>query len=81
MARSIVFAGCVRNAGPFLKEVLANCERLAATAETAFFIFAENDSTDAIKAILTEWCADNFVASAVVPSEPLLQREYHARLG
>ena len=57
MAKSIVFAGCAKNNAPYLKEVLANCTRLAATAQSAFFIFAENDSTDSTKAMLENWGA------------------------
>ncbi len=56
MARSIIFAGCVRDSAPYLQQVLANCARLAATAERVFFIFAENDLIDATKAMLAEWC-------------------------
>lgn len=57
MARSIIFVGCVRDSAAFLPQVLANCARLAALAERAFFIFAENDSIDDTKAILGNWCA------------------------
>ena len=53
---SIIFAGCVRDNAPYLQQVLANCGRLATTAEKALFIFAENDSVDATKMILAEWC-------------------------
>jgi FkbM family methyltransferase len=56
MAGSIIFAGCVRDCAPHLQQVLANCARLAATTEKAFFLFAENDSADATKAILANWC-------------------------
>ncbi len=56
MAGSIIFAGCVRDCAPYLPQVLANCARLAATTEKAFFLFAENDLTDATKAILANWC-------------------------
>lgn len=57
MKRSIVFAGCARDCEPYLALVLENCERLATTADRAFFVFAENDSADATKAILNSWAA------------------------
>ena len=56
MARSIIFAGCVRDCARHLQRVLANCSRFAAVAENAVFIFAENDSQDGTKAILADWC-------------------------
>jgi len=56
MAGSIIFAGCVRDCAAHLPQVLANCARLAAATEKAFFLFAENDSADATKAILANWC-------------------------
>ncbi len=56
MAGLIIFAGCVRDCAPYLPQVLANCVRFAGTTEKAFFLFAENDFTDATKAILANWC-------------------------
>ena len=56
MARSIIFAGCVRDCAPYLPQVLANCARFAAMAGEAAFVFAENDSQDGSKAILADWC-------------------------
>jgi hypothetical protein len=56
MAGSIIFAGCARDCAPHLPAVLANCARLAATVDRAFFIFAENDSQDDTKTILADWC-------------------------
>lgn len=56
MAGSIIFAGCVRDNAAHLQRVLANCARLGAAAEKTFFIFAENDSIDATKTMLAEWC-------------------------
>ncbi|MDR3406871.1 MAG: hypothetical protein P4L68_00045, partial [Methylovirgula sp.] len=56
MAGSIIFAGCVRDCAAHLQQVLANCARLAVATEKAFFLFAENDSADATKAILANWC-------------------------
>jgi hypothetical protein len=56
MAKSVIFAGCVRDCAPHLPRVLANCARFAAMAEKAAFIFAENDSQDGTKAILADWC-------------------------
>src|SRR5579863_4844892 len=57
MKRSIVFVGCARDCAQHLPSVLANCEHLATTVDRAFFIFAENDSADATKAILATWSA------------------------
>ena len=56
-AKSVIFAGCLKDVQAYLKDVLANCERLEATVERAFFIFAENDSTDGTKAVLQDWRA------------------------
>ena len=56
MARSIIFVGCVSDDAACARQVLANFERLSAQSEKAFFIFVENDSVDATKALLAEWC-------------------------
>jgi glycosyltransferase involved in cell wall biosynthesis len=50
-----VFAGCVKNCAHHLPAVLRNIDRLRWLFEDAAFVFVENDSTDATKAILNRW--------------------------
>jgi glycosyltransferase involved in cell wall biosynthesis len=50
-----VFAGCVKNCAHHLPAVLRNLDRLRWLFDEAAFVFVENDSTDATKAILNRW--------------------------
>lgn len=53
--RSAIFAGCARNCGLYLGQVLANVERMAALYAKAVFVFVENDSEDDSKILLLKW--------------------------
>src|SRR5215475_4472132 len=55
ISKRAVFAGCVKNCAHHLPAVLRNVERLRWLFDEAAFVFVENDSTDATKAILNRW--------------------------
>ena len=57
MAKSAVFALCMRSTEAFLPGVLDNLERLAGACERSAFVFVEGDSTDQTKSMLKAWCA------------------------
>jgi len=50
-----IFAACARNCAPHLPAVLRNMERLGTLFSESAFIFIENDSSDATRAILEHW--------------------------
>jgi hypothetical protein len=52
-----VFAGCARNCEPYLNGSLGNLSVFANYYTEAQFVFVENDSHDATKAILKDWLA------------------------
>lgn len=52
---SAVIVGCLKNSAPFLSEVIKNLEMLASCFVEVSFIFIENDSVDATKAIISGW--------------------------
>jgi hypothetical protein len=54
--KRIVFAGCARNCAEFLPGTLANIDRIAGLFTDASFVLIENDSTDATRTLLREWC-------------------------
>lgn len=57
MTSSAVFVGAARDCARYLPRALACWERLAGNFDSASFLVAENDSTDASKTILAEWAA------------------------
>ncbi len=50
-----VIVGCLKNSAEFLPYVFQNLEKLASLFEEVAFIFIENDSSDATKALITNW--------------------------
>jgi hypothetical protein len=52
-----IFAACARNCATHLPAVLRNMERLSSLFADCAFVFVENDSTDATRAILEQWGA------------------------
>ncbi len=50
-----VIVGCLKNSANFLLDVFQNLEKLASLFEEVSFIFIENDSTDATKALINAW--------------------------
>lgn len=53
--RSAVFAGALRNCGPYLPGVLANLDRFSLFFEHVIFVFAVSDTTDDSVAIIRRW--------------------------
>ena len=60
-----VFAGCARNCAAHLGAVLQNVELMAGLFAESAFVFVENDSADATKAMLKAWCEDRANARVV----------------
>jgi glycosyltransferase involved in cell wall biosynthesis len=52
-----VIVGCLKNSAEFLPRVFENLEKLASCFAEVSFIFIENDSTDATKATISAWGA------------------------
>jgi len=55
---SVVFAGPVRNCGPFLNDVLKNIERIGSLFKSYTCVFVESDSTDNSLELLAEYAKD-----------------------
>jgi len=54
--KKVVFAGCAKNCAAFLPQVRENVDRIADLFAEVAFIFVENDSKDATKNQLRDWC-------------------------
>ena len=52
-----VFAACARNCATHLPAVLRNLDRLSTLFADCAFVFVENDSSDATRALLEQWGA------------------------
>ena len=65
-----LFVGLVRNCAAWLPPVLANVEMMARVFEHSAFLFLENDSFDASRAMLERWCAGRSGAMVLTPDDP-----------
>lgn len=65
-----VFVGLARDCVPMLPFVLANLERMGAVFARSAFLFLENGSVDATRAILERWCAGRADAMVLSPQSP-----------
>jgi len=65
-----VFIGLARDCAPMLPAVLDNLARMAATFAQSAFLFVENDSRDATRAILERWCRSQDRAAILSPEGP-----------
>jgi hypothetical protein len=60
-----VFAACAKNCAATLPRVLANIDRMAGLFAEAAFVFVENDSRDATKRQLADWCETRSTARLI----------------
>ena len=65
-----VFIGLARDCAPMLPAVLDNLARMAAMFAQSAFLFLENDSRDATRAILERWCRSRNHAAILSPEGP-----------
>lgn len=65
MARSAVFALCVRPSARDLPGVLGNLEALSSLYDRSAFVFVEDDASEADKAIVRDWAASRPEAAIV----------------
>lgn len=76
-----VFVGLARDCATALPAVLENLAHRAAVFAQSAFLFVENDSRDATRAILDDWCAGREHATVLSPESPdIFSRQRTIRL-